>query len=156
MSEDFETRDEGCCARRIGAMLPLVPMSEDRFSAALESFVTECVRSVVALEALLLLRATRPRPWSAAALSAELRIDSHFAEDQLAELARVGLVQPFSGEATYRYAPEPAERDALVEQLEIAYAERRVSVVTLIYAAPSDRARAFADAFRIRREREDG
>jgi hypothetical protein len=131
-------------------------MSEDQFSVALESFVAEHVRSVAALEVLLLLRATRPRAWSAAVLAAELRIDAHFAEGRLAELARAGLVEAAGGEATYRYAPEPAERDALVEQLDLAYAERRVSVVTLIYAAPRDQARAFADAFRMRKEREDG
>jgi hypothetical protein len=131
-------------------------MSEDRLSAALERFIAEHVRSVAGLEVLLLLRATRPRPWSAAALSVELRIDSHFARDQLAELAQARLVELSSDEGTYRYAPEPADRDALVEQLEIAYAERRVSVVTLIYAKPKDQARAFADAFRVRREREDG
>jgi hypothetical protein len=131
-------------------------MSEEHFSVALESFVAEHVRSVAALEVLLLLRATRPRAWAAAALAAELRIGSHFAEGRLAELARAGLVEAAGGEAAYRYAPEPAERDALVEELEIAYAARRVSVVTLIYAAPRDQARAFADAFRMRKERGDG
>jgi hypothetical protein len=45
----------------------------------------------------------------------------------------------------------------VVSELAGAYAERRVSIVTLIYATRRDGARAFAEAFRVRKgEREDG
>jgi hypothetical protein len=131
-------------------------MSEERFSSGLTSFVAEHISSVVALEVLLLLRASRARSWNAQALAAELRIDRHFAEAQLDALARGGLLARSGEDGTYRYAPSSAERDGVVGELEAQYAQRRVSIVTLIYAAPAERARAFADAFRVRKEPEDG
>jgi hypothetical protein len=131
-------------------------MPEERFSAALESFVVEHIPSVLALEVLLLLRASRARAWNAASLAKELRIDRSFAEAELDALTRSRLVARSPEDATYRYAAS-GELDSRVAELEDAYAERRVSIVTLIYAAERDGARAFASAFRIRKgEREDG
>ena len=130
-------------------------MSE-RFSAALTSFVAEHIPSVLALEVLLLLRASRSRSWDAATLAGELRIDRHFAGAQLEALARSGLLERPGEGASYRYAPSSPERDEIVRELDTEYAERRVSIVTLIYAAPTERVRAFADAFRVRKEPEDG
>jgi len=127
----------------------------ERFSAALTSFVAEHIPSVLALEVLLLLRASS-RSWDATALAAELRIDRHFAGAQLEALARSGLLERPGEGGSYRYAPSSPERDEIVRELEAEYAERRVSIVTLIYAAPTERARAFADAFRVRKEPEDG
>jgi hypothetical protein len=128
----------------------------ERFSAELTGFVAEHIPSVLALEVLLLLRASRERSWHAAALAGELRIDRHFAEAQLEALARSGLLERSEQSASYRYAPRSQEQDAIVGELAAEYAERRVSIVSLIYAAPTDRARAFADAFRVRKEPEDG
>jgi hypothetical protein len=124
----------------------------ERFPPRLEAFVSAYVRSVLALETLLLLRRTMPDGWSAAALSLELRIDPNFAGAQLDELAGAGLLER-SGEPP-RYGLV-AERDAIIAELELAYAQRRVSLIGLIYAAP-DPARDFAEAFRLRKESEDG
>ena len=128
---------------------------EERFSAALENFVAVHVGSVVTLEALMLLRSSRPRVWSAGALSRELRIDGRSAAGELDALLRAGLIES-ADPASYRYATHPPEREAILEELERAYAQRRVSLVGLIYAAPRDPARDFAEAFRVRKEPSDG
>jgi hypothetical protein len=43
--------------------------------------------------------------------------------------------------------------DAAVAQLAKDYAERRVSVITLIFSKPVDKLRTFADAFRLRKDK---
>ena len=117
----------------------------------------EHIPSVLALEVLLLLRASAARSWNAAALATELRIELSFAEAELEALVRSGLLTRSPEDATYRYAPDAEQLDAVVDELATAYEKSRVSIVTLIYAYPRDRARVFADAFRVRRgEPEDG
>jgi hypothetical protein len=131
-------------------------MPEEGFSQALEQLVAQHVASVAALEVLLLLRTSRPRDLDAATVATQLRIDPHFASLQLEALARARLIEPTSGDPRYRYAPETPELEAVVGELETAYARRRVSLVSLIHAAPRDRVRDFADAFRVRKETGDG
>jgi hypothetical protein len=64
-----------------------------------------------------------------------------------------GLLQATEAEEpTFRYAPGSEALDGTVRRLAVAYAERRVSVVGIIAAKPMDNVRAFADAFRIRKE----
>jgi len=65
-----------------------------------------------------------------------------------------GLATP-AGDApdAVRYAPAPPALDATVVQLARDYAERRVTVITMIFSKPVDKLRTFADAFRFRKDR---
>ena len=130
-------------------------MADDNDIAAhVRAFIAERVDSVAQLEVLLLLHARPDRGWTARDVAAELRIDPNWAERQLAELPRRALAAA-SGES-YRYAPATAELADAVAGLAKAYAERRVTVINLIFSRPADTLRSFADAFRLRKDKPDG
>lgn len=107
----------------------------------------------MALEVLLLLRSGGARTWTPVAVSAELRIDSRSVAEQLEALARAGLLEANADQ--YRYGPGTVN-DAVLAELEVAYLHRRVSLISLIYVTPRDPALDFAEAFRVRKEPENG
>jgi hypothetical protein len=113
------------------------------------------ISSVVQLELLLLLHAEPTRERTPADISRELRIDAGWVAGQLRDLCAAGLLVCTEGpNPSFRYwAARPEFHDA-VEGLAHAYAERRVTVIALIFSKPADPIRSFTDAFRLRRDKE--
>ena len=109
------------------------------------------------LEVLLLLAGQPGRAWSAPDLAQQLRIDAAWVEGELRGMAGRGLAAVSEGPppAQFRYEPRSPEQAAAVAELAQAYADRRVTVIGLIYSKPVDKLRSFADAFRIRKDRSD-
>ena len=130
------------------------PLNDPGISQDVRHLIVERIDSVVQLEVLLLLKSEAQRAWAAADVAQQLRIEPQWAAGQLEELASRGLLgvagEPPGG---YRYAPATPGLDAAVGQLERDYAERRVTVITLIFSKPVDKLRTFADAFRLRKDR---
>lgn len=122
--------------------------------ADVRSLIARHVDSVGRLELLLLIFRDASALWSADDLARELRIDPAWTAAELSQLAARGLIERTSeGEWHATATPEIA---ASVTRVAQAYADRRVSVVALIYAKPSDALRTFADAFRFRKDSQDG
>jgi predicted ArsR family transcriptional regulator len=119
--------------------------------ADVERFVAQHIHSVEQLEVLLLLQRSGDREWSAADVSRELSSHPHSVESRLLDLRARGLVSAREDGPSlfYRYAP-PAELAPVIARLQEVYAERRVSVITMIFAKPIDSLRTLADAFRLR------
>lgn len=111
-------------------------------------FVREHIRSVWALELLLLLRRDAGRCWASAALVAELRGSQMLVSDNLSRLQAAGLVVE-DDESGWRYAPAAPVLDDLCNELEAAYRERPVAVVNMI-AKPGGSLQSLADAFKFR------
>jgi hypothetical protein len=131
-------------------------VNDPGISPEVRALIVDRIDSVVQLELLLLLQASAGRAWTAAEVAQQLRIELSWAAGQLGELASRGLAAP--GDApdssdAFRYAPTPPSLDATVVQLARDYAERRVTVITLIFSKPVDKLRTFADAFRFRKDR---
>jgi hypothetical protein len=57
--------------------------------------------------------------------------------------------------ASYRFSPASAEDTEDVTALQETYSTRRVSVISFIFSKPLDRVRGFADAFRLKRDKDD-
>ena len=115
-------------------------------------FIVEYLDSAEQLEILLLLFRHSERDWSAEGVARELRISPLSSAERLEEFAREGLLVRGEGGAGYRFGPrDPSLVDA-VRGLVAAYAERRVTVINLIFSKPVDKIRTFADAFRLRKE----
>lgn len=127
-------------------------------SASTVSFIRRYIHSVEQLEILLLLQSRRDRAWSVESIDAHIRSNLDSVARHLADMAGQGLVQGSgSREARlYQYGPESSELNARIEELAELYRERRVSVVELIFAEPPSPIQGFADAFRIRKEDNDG
>lgn len=123
------------------------------FSPAVHRIVERHIQSVAQLEVLLLLHRQRESSWTAAEVAEELRIDDAWAASQLEELVAGGFLK--RDDQGFRYAPRE-ELAAGVAELEAAYRDRRVSLITLIFSKPVDKVRLFADAFRLRKDPEDG
>jgi hypothetical protein len=113
-------------------------------------FIGDHISSLEQLEVLLLLAASGPREWDGGSVARELRIDPNSAAGRLEDLAARGLVVERSGR--YRFEPASQELADVVRLLAETYAERRVSVITLIFSKPSDTIRSFSDAFKFRKD----
>lgn len=124
----------------------------------IRSLLVQRIDSVVQLELLLLLHANATRVWRAEEIARELRIDSTASQEQLGLLVERGLVQKVEEvEGAYQYRPTSQEVEQVVDGLAKAYANRRVTVISLIYSRPTDTLRSFSDAFRLfRKEKDDG
>lgn len=114
----------------------------------LAAFVREHVRSVWAVELLLLLKRDPDRRWPAADLVRELRASTLLVNDNLQRFERSGLAVREDGDL-WRYAPAMTMLGELADRLEAAYRERPVTVINLI-AAPPDPVQGLADAFKFR------
>ena len=122
----------------------------DRIASTLSpgqlAFIRRSLKSVWALELLLLLRADRERGWSTAELVGELRASDSLVIRILEDFRRHGLV---GGEGGWRYAAKEADAD-LCDQIEALYRERPMTLIKAI-STPPDRLQALADAFRIKK-----
>jgi hypothetical protein len=99
--------------------------------------VAERLDSIAELEVLLLLHQMRDADWSAQSVSAELRIDPKWAGEQLVALCeRQLLVESRRGSGIYRFHPATPDLAATVDALALCYADRRVSIVALLYSKP--------------------
>ncbi len=122
--------------------------------ADVHRFLHEHIESVEHLEVLLLLSRTPERGWSASEVAETLYSHPSSIKLRLARLLGQGLLREIE-EGCYKYAPRTVELHATVQRVGECYHDRRVAVITLIASKPLDNVRAFSDAFRIRRNKEE-
>jgi hypothetical protein len=118
-----------------------------------QGFIADHIESVVQLEVLLHLYAKPNTDYRAADIGKELAIDQAWAGAQLQNLCARGLLTCVQGpDPSYRYGPRSPDMSRAVAGLAQAYADRRVSVIGLIFSKPGDQLRNFADAFKLRKD----
>jgi hypothetical protein len=117
-------------------------------------FLHQNIDSVEQLEVLLLLWRTPERGWSSDEVATAVYSHPTSVVRRLAMLLGQGLLREREP-GCYQYAPRTAELHETVTRLDHMYRERRVAVITLIASKPIENVRAFSDAFRIRRKKED-
>jgi DNA-binding MarR family transcriptional regulator len=114
------------------------------------SFISRHVESVLDLDILLAARAA-DGPRAAGELARELRLNEAASAAALEKFAAAGLLT--REDDCYSYRPRDRDLAADADALADAYARRRVSVIRFIYKRPSEGVSAFADAFRLRKDR---
>jgi hypothetical protein len=129
-------------------------MEDADFSDDFCRFLQSTVTAVDAAELLLLLRRTPERAWLAPELTAQLRPSVPISDADAAKYIDVfqgrGMVALSEGNrATYRPASE--ELKMYGDMLALAYKERPVTLIRMIYALRDSRIQTFADAFKLRR-----
>ena len=129
-------------------------MAESSLPKDVQAFLRDHMESYEQLEILLLLRTRRGDFWAPGAVSGELHLPELVAEQALLALRQHGLlsVEVLPNSQRFRFRPESAELEALVEKLAEAYADHRIEVVRLMTASSIERlraraARTFANAF---------
>lgn len=126
-------------------------MADTDLPGEVRQLVARHVTTMEQVEVLLLLVRSPDRALTADEIRAELRLPPTApAAASFATLEAGGLIER---EAThpprYRYAPANAALRRAVELLAIAYNERPVTLIRLIYERPNP-VQIFADAFRLR------
>ena len=121
----------------------------------LERFLRTSIRSVWELEVLLLLRQEPSRAWTTAELIRQLRASGLVVSDALIALQRAEFVAQEPTEH-FRYRPATAELAELVDELAGAYASAPSSIMNIIWSTPRSHIEIFADAFRLRKDKDDG
>ena len=115
-------------------------------------FIRSSFRSVWTLELLLHLARAEDRAWTGDELVGALRASDSIVTQGLAALLAAGLIVVDEA-AGARYRPASADLAALADGAARLYAQRPDAVRRLIVGAGSDSLSAFADAFRLRRDR---
>lgn len=118
-----------------------------------EAFIAAHLKSVAQLEILLLLHGQPSQPLSPLQVGETLRIDPQWAAAELERLQQRGLFTA-DEQGSYTYAPASQELGDAVDGLARAFSTHRVSVITMIFSTPSDSVGSFADAFKIRRDKD--
>ena len=130
-------------------------MAENGIPQSVITFLAEEIDSVLELEVLLLLRESAPQQLCAQDLANTLKIDATWAKQQMEKFTTRGILTPAPGaESCFTYAPSKPERDEVIKLVADAYATHRVRVVSLIFSKPTSNLKSFADAFRIRKDKE--
>jgi hypothetical protein len=124
-------------------------MDDDGIPAELREFITNSIDSVGQLEALLLLRNNADEGWDAPQLARRLYVSETEAAAILAHLVERGFV--IEQDASHRYHRAGPQVD-LIDRLAGAYAHQLIPITKLIHAKPRG-IRAFADAFKIKRDK---
>ncbi len=131
-------------------------VSDAAIPPRVQRFISTHIDSIEKLEVLLLLRMRTDREWSAKDVSLELRITEASAAMRLADLAASRLLMEVaSTPPSYRYSPASHEDAQDVSELQDTYSTRRVSVISFIFSKPLEKVRGFADAFRLKRDKDD-
>jgi len=124
--------------------MPDEPIPED-----IRQFILDYIDSIAQLEALQLLRREPGTGWTISALAQRLYIEEAQAEDALEGLRDARLVA--SNDDTFRLAPQSSGQGSLLDRLLDLYTRHLIPVTNLVHAKP--RVRAFADAFKFRKDR---
>lgn len=126
----------------------------DQENPNVDQFLVDQIDTVPHLEALLLLWNSRPKEWLIEEMAGSLYLAPEAAKSILDDLARRGLISAITGATeSFRYDPG-SERDQLMEAVDAAYRGELIRITRLIHSKPSAAVRAFAQAFRIKKDRE--
>jgi hypothetical protein len=126
----------------------------DPFPEDLARFMDQNVESIDQLEILRVLGEDREREWDVGSLAGAVQARPQAVRAHLAAMQSRGLLTTMTREAglACRYGAGAAELDHLVDRLLQMYKERPVTMIKMVYQRARDPLRAFADAFRIRKE----
>jgi hypothetical protein len=124
-------------------------MVDDGIPAELRDFITKSIDSVGQLEALLLLRGDPRQAWDATQLARRLYVNEAEAAAIFANLVEQGLA--ISESRSYRY-DQTGKQAPIVDQLAKAYARQLIPITNIIHSKARG-LRAFADAFKIKRDK---
>jgi hypothetical protein len=112
-------------------------------------FVQNSIKSVWALEMLLLFRRERQRAWDAGDLVRELRSSDSAVAEALTGLRNAGFVTA-TPDGRHRYEAASPELDAIAARIERLYGERPLAMAKAIMSAPNEKLRIFSDAFKLK------
>ena len=125
-------------------------MADELIPPDVRDFILAHIDSIAQLEALILLANQPDARWTISGVAAQLYIDESNAKPVLDRLCDDGLLR--YDEDGFWFDGDPAGQREIVEKLSSLYARPLIPVTNLVHAKPSG-ARAFAAAFKLRKDR---
>ena len=122
---------------------------EEQPTKEVDQFILDEIDSVPHLEALLLLWNSRPKQWAPDEMSKAIYISSEQTQSILQDLQNRKLAENDSGRFFYQSS---LGRDRLIDSLDRIYRREVVRVSTMIHSKASPAVRAFARAFRLKKD----
>jgi hypothetical protein len=116
-------------------------------------FLRDHIPSLHQLEIVLYLYQHARAAWTAAALAQRLYLPFELVAERLTDLEQRGIIQRCSDGAAPDYQAILTHA-TLVERLALLYQERRVRVISFIFSQPNETVRSFAEAFKVRKDKE--
>jgi hypothetical protein len=126
-------------------------MTDAQIPSLVRQLIAERLDSIPEVEAVLLLRESTPRGWTAEDAGRRLYVSTTVAAHLLEELRDRGFFVAAGDE--YAYQPESPALAEAVDALAAAYRRHLVAVTHLIHSKPGRNVRDFAEAFRLRKPR---
>jgi hypothetical protein len=127
-------------------------MSQAGLSPDVLDLIARHLDSMEQVQALLVLRREPDRVWRVEEIAEEVRASAEKTATALTTLSTHNLATVAAGEPkAYRYSPATAALRTAVDNLEIAYNTRPVTLVRALYDRPTRSIQSFADAFRLRK-----
>lgn len=127
---------------------------QDQDALDVDQFLQDHIDTIPHLEALLLLWNSRPKEWSVDEMGKALYLAPEAAQEILDDLVRTRLISAIIGTSeSFRYDPAP-DKDRLLSAVDSTYRRELIRITRLIHSKPSPAVRAFAQAFRIKKDRE--
>jgi DNA-binding transcriptional LysR family regulator len=117
-------------------------------------FMLENIETIDQLEILRILGENPGREWDCVTLAREVQANAQAVRGHVAALSARGvltMIQQGTAVACRHGAATP-ELESMVGRLLHVYKERPVTMIKMVYQRAKDPLRAFADAFRIRKE----
>lgn len=131
-------------------------MVDDLIPQDIKQFILDKMDSVAQLEGLLLLRSNPQMDWSVEEVGRRLYISQQQAAEVLAHLFEEGFLTAAKGESSsYRFQPNTPELGGMVDRVAELYSKYLVSVTNLIHSKPQTKVQKFADAFKLRKGRNE-
>lgn len=126
-------------------------MSANRIPESVERLILESIDSVELLRVLMLLFDQPERAWTVAEINRELRSSESSIAKRLSDLYSRRLLKRPETES-HCYVPYSEETAQAVRALAECHRLMPYRVIELIYSRPTDALRAFAAAFKIKKE----
>jgi hypothetical protein len=124
-------------------------------SLNVDRFILDEIDSVPHLEALLLLWRSAPQLFSAAQIAGKLYISAGQGAGIVEDLHRRGLIgREHNNAGTFFYDAQNESRNRLMEAVDATYRRELIRISGIIHSKPSPGVRAFADAFRFRKDKD--
>lgn len=128
----------------------------ENIRADLRDFIVNEIGSIAQLELLLLLHQDPRKVWTPEDAARALYTAANATAALLDGFKARGFATLVDANANaYQFSARSAESEQLVRDLAELYQTRRVTVINLIYAGPEHKLRSFADAFRLRKRKEE-
>ena len=122
----------------------------------LRRFILTSIPSVPFVEAILLFQGQAGVALDAGTMSRRLYVPAAAAQELAASLAAAGIVEPAAGEpGKWRYAPHDKDLGRVLHLLAAYYSSHLIEITDLIHSTTARKAQRFADAFRLRPDKEE-